>query len=312
MPKRAAKFVSAIFASLLASSPLVTVSHSAPAEADKCLTGPKGPTPAGSHWYYRIDRATKRQCWYLGEEKEKVSRAAPETSSPAANPASPPTSARTSSSSIANARAELPSPQSRVDQAPSVFTEQRTPATIAGAISPENDQRANAGDAGAQGSVVATRWPELADLSTPAIPGPSTDSSATSAPANSTAAPTLYNAEPPAAVAALPLVAANTSSTENPSDQVQRLLIAILGALALAGLLASVIFRFGRRRRTAIRIERRVNWDAVRTDRPSLSDEARSVRAMRDLDFPHEPRDANVPNERIEQMLARLARSHAN
>ena len=48
------------------------------------------------------------------------------------------------------------------------------------------------------------------------------------------------------------------------------LLIAIVGALALAGLLASVIFRFGGDgERTNIRVGRRVNWDAVRTDRPS-------------------------------------------
>ena len=46
--------------------------------------------PAGSHWYYRIDRVTKRQCWYLREESDtaddKFARAAP--------PASAPTSAR--------------------------------------------------------------------------------------------------------------------------------------------------------------------------------------------------------------------------
>ena len=99
-------------------------------------------------------------------------------------------------------------------------------------------------------------------------------------------------AAPPAAVAALPLAAANTSSTENPSGSVQMLLIAILGALALAGLLASAIFRFGGRRRTSIRVGRRVNWDSVRTDRPSLSDEARSVRPMREPSiFRREPRD---------------------
>ena len=54
------------------------------------------PTPArtittpGSHWYYRIDRATKRQCWYLGEAKDKAARAAPETSSRSAGQAAPP------------------------------------------------------------------------------------------------------------------------------------------------------------------------------------------------------------------------------
>ena len=189
MSKRTAKFVSAIFASLLLGAPLVTASHGAPAEADKCLSGPKGAPPAGGHWYYRVDRATKRACWYIGDAKEKLARAAPETSPPAANSASPPDSASTQSS-IANARAELPLPQSRVEPDTSVFTGQRAAAAVTGAINPENAQRANAGDAGAQRSVVASRWPELAGINTPASPGPSTDNSAASAPENSGAAPT--------------------------------------------------------------------------------------------------------------------------
>ena len=38
---------------------------------------------------------------------------------------------------------------------------------------------------------------------------------------------------------------------------------------------------------------------------------SQSVRPVRELDFRREPRDADVPDERIEQMLARLARSNA-
>ena len=310
MTHRTAKFVFAIFASLLVGSPLVTVSHSAPAEADKCLSAPKGPVPSGSHWYYRIERATKRQCWYIGDEKEKSARAAPATSPPAANPAPPPPSA-SKQSSIANARAELPL-QSRVEREPGVFTGQRLPATIAATTTPGNDQRADAGDAAPQRSVIASRWPELAGVSTPASPEPSTDSSAANAPEPSAAELITPRAAPPAAVAPLPRAAANISLTEDPPGSVQMLLIAILGALALAGLLASVIFRFGgRRRRTNIRVGRRVNWDAVRTDHPSAPDEVQSVRPVRELDFRREPRDADVPDERIEQMLARLARSNA-
>ena len=160
MSSRTAKFVSAIFAGLLACAPLVTASHGAPAEAEKCLSGPKGAPPAGGHWYYRVDRATKRACWYIGDARkaEKIARAAPETSPPAANSVSPPNSASTPSS-IANARAELPLPQSRVEPDTSVFTGPRPLATVAGAISPDNDPRANAGDADAQRSVVASRWP---------------------------------------------------------------------------------------------------------------------------------------------------------
>jgi hypothetical protein len=35
------------------------------ARADDCLTAPNSPTPAGSHWYFRTDRAKQRNCWYL-------------------------------------------------------------------------------------------------------------------------------------------------------------------------------------------------------------------------------------------------------
>jgi hypothetical protein len=36
--------------------------------ADDCLTKPNALAPQGSHWYYRIDRTTHRQCWFLGAE----------------------------------------------------------------------------------------------------------------------------------------------------------------------------------------------------------------------------------------------------
>ena len=60
MSRRTAKFVSAVFASLLVGIPLTTVSHGAATTAETCLSGPKGAPPKGGHWYYRIDRATKR------------------------------------------------------------------------------------------------------------------------------------------------------------------------------------------------------------------------------------------------------------
>jgi hypothetical protein len=312
MSHRTARFVSAVFVSLLGCAPFVTASHGAPAEADKCLSGPKGAPPAGGHWYYRVDRATKRACWYVGDakqdSKEKVARAAPETSPPAADSASPPNSVSTPPS-IANARAEWPLPQSRVEQETSVFTAPRPLATVAGTIRPDAP-RANADDAGAQGSVVASRWGELAGSSAPAAsPGASTDNSMT---ANSGAAPTPSSDTAPAT--ALPLAAA-ASSTEKPSGSVQMLLIAILGALALAGLLASVIFRLGGRRTSRnIRADRRVNWDSVRTDRPSLSNEARGTRSMREIRLPEGslPRERRTADdERIAQMLSRMPRRSA-
>ena len=313
MSSRTAKFVSAIFAGLLAGASFVAASHGAPAEAEKCLSGPKGAPPAGGHWYYRVDRATKRACWYVGDAKEKIARAAPETSPPAADSASPPNSPNTQSS-IANARAEWPLPQSRVGQDTSVFTAPRPLATVAGAISPDNDPRAAADDAGARRSVVASRWGELAGSSAQASSEPPTDNST---PANSGAAPLPSSGPPAASKTALPLAAADVSSTEKPTGSVQMLLIAILGALALAGLLASAIFRLSGPRRNRSRGDRRVNWESVRTDRPSLSDEARASRSMRELDLlpqgslPRELRAADDPDQRIAQLLSRPPRRAA-
>ena len=81
--------------------------------------------------------------------------------------------------------------------------------------------------------------------------------------------------------------------------------------------MASAIFRFSRPQRSNGRVNRRVNWDSVRTDRPSLSDEARAARSMRELgllpqgSLPRELRVADDPDQRIAQMLARLPRTSA-
>ncbi len=40
--------------------------------ADECKTKPDSSAPAGSHWYYRVNRTDRQQCWYLGPEGRKV------------------------------------------------------------------------------------------------------------------------------------------------------------------------------------------------------------------------------------------------
>src|ERR1700694_5369195 len=112
MSNRTAKFVSAICAGFLAGAPFATVSHGAVPAADECLSGPKGQTPSGGHWYYRIDHATKRHCWYVGDEKAKLSRVAPKNSASSADPVSPLKETATQRS-IADAHAGLPLPATR-------------------------------------------------------------------------------------------------------------------------------------------------------------------------------------------------------
>lgn len=50
---------------------LVMLVHPSQA-ADDCLAKPNAAAPDGSHWYYHVDRATGRQCWYLGSAGRKV------------------------------------------------------------------------------------------------------------------------------------------------------------------------------------------------------------------------------------------------
>ena len=308
MPNRTTKFVSALLASLLAGAPLTTASHGAPAEAEQCLAGPKGALPQGGHWYYRIDRATKRHCWYVGDEKEKLSRVAPKNSAPSAEAVSPRKETATQRS-IADAHAELPLPQTRVEQETSATPWQPTPATAANAASVENNPRANARDVNTRLSVIASRWPEQSGVSSSASPGPTTGDSGEPVQADSDAAPS-------SAVAEVTLAAADASSeSEKQPGSIQMLLIIIAGALTFAGLIGSVIFRFGSMRqagRRQVRSDRRAIWDLADTDRPSPTAYPRADVSMRRVDIPRELREADDPNDRITEMLARLSRSAAN
>jgi hypothetical protein len=49
----------------------------APAQAAaECLAAPNATTPQGRHWYYRLDRAAGRKCWYVAAQGRKSVRAA--------------------------------------------------------------------------------------------------------------------------------------------------------------------------------------------------------------------------------------------
>src|SRR4051812_29371862 len=63
MPNRMGNFVAALVIAPLAGIALFVSTDRA--AADNCLAAPKGAAPQGSHWYYRLDRAAKRNCWYV-------------------------------------------------------------------------------------------------------------------------------------------------------------------------------------------------------------------------------------------------------
>ncbi|MBR1230926.1 hypothetical protein [Bradyrhizobium sp. AUGA SZCCT0182] len=341
MSKRSAKFISAFFASILAGTSFAAVAQDAAKEnsankensaktADTCLTRPKGALPAGGHWYYRIDHATKRNCWYIGEAKNKTARAAPKESSstPAAsdsasaeatNAVSPQQSIN-ARKSIANARAELTAPQARVED---LIEPQSTGAVPVSRIA--NNQIAAAPDSQPPSSI-ASRWPESSGVSPSNDPrlaaaepaqslqtqNPQTQSlqtqnlQAQSLQTNPTAAP--QPATPPVALAA-----ADTSQ-ERRSASMQMLLLVMAGALALAGITASLVYRFGRAQAIPLeaRGDRRAIWDSIPTERTSPSmfpDETPIWRSNTPRDVPRDPRAPDDPERRVTEMLARLARS---
>lgn len=63
----AAPLFASLIAGLMAFSGAATATATAPG-GEECLAGPKGATPAGAHWRYRVDHATHRNCWYLKDE----------------------------------------------------------------------------------------------------------------------------------------------------------------------------------------------------------------------------------------------------
>jgi hypothetical protein len=303
MSNRSAKFVSAIFASILAGANFAAVAENGAKTADSCLSGPKGAVPAGGHWYYRIDHATKRHCWYLGDEREKLAQTAQPNSSPAVKPSAPKPEAAMQRS-IADARAELPAP-TRIDQPDR--DDAPIPAMPADAASMETNQRANVPDADWQRSVVASRWPEQTGVSSSANPAPTAGNSGTNLQANSAAAP-------PPVVAVVPLAAADASS-ESQASSIQMLLIVMAGALALAGIMGATVFRFGSMRQAGlreIRAERGAIWDSVDAGRPSPAPYLREGVSTRRADIPHELRERDDPSRRIAEMLAQLHRTAVN
>src|ERR1700730_15196541 len=264
MPNRAAKFASAIFASVLVGTLLTTISHGETVAADNCLSGPKGETPPGSHWYYRIEHGTKRHCWHLREEGDHLRKDAPQTQAAAKNiwpPAKPPAPQANPATqrSVDNARAELPAQRNRNEESDSPW-----PAIAPGLNSAP---RANAPDADAVSAAVASRWPEPSGVSPASSPRPAPGNMAANVPASSTAAPA-------PTVTAVTHFAADSSS-QSQSGSTPKLLVAIIGAVALASIMTSLIFKFGRARRprrAAVRARRGPVFESTDDDRIVVAD----------------------------------------
>ncbi|QPF87690.1 hypothetical protein IC762_15955 [Bradyrhizobium genosp. L] len=308
--------------------------------ADNCLPGPKGAAPAGSHWRYHLDRATKSKCWYLGEAKgnaavktataqqqQAAPAPAPETTAADATNANPPqVQAQPQpqaqqpqppmSRSVANARAEWPSPQTAAAPAAPADTDQAVPAPDPGAT-------AAPADANGQSSAVNARWFDASSMAG----SNGTRHAATAQPstvAQADTPPQQANTAAPAAAAAAAEVPA-----EKPSSSTQMLLIVMVGALALAGLVSALVVKLTRRRTASYDMddEQRAPWDSIyleqtppmslnRARQLSLSDlpprRAQPPVPRREAARSNTPDETEADSRQIAAMLQRLARSAAN
>jgi hypothetical protein len=93
-PITLALFVSCIGIVALSANPGRAEPVNTESASKACLSSPGGTGPEGSHWYYRVDRANSRRCWYLAPRGERARQAVTSPAQP-----SPPSPSNSSSSS---------------------------------------------------------------------------------------------------------------------------------------------------------------------------------------------------------------------
>jgi hypothetical protein len=212
--------------------------------ADECLRGPNGPSPKGSHWYYRVDRSSGRHCWYLGSEGQKVRSVSERTSQQ--------TRKRVAQHSQ---RTETTAPEPAVrSHAPPAVAETKTVASFF-------SQYWSSLFSGAEPPQIATvEEPKLAPAPDAGRPAPPSATTNYAQEQDQTDAqdemplvwPVLTAAEREAATAPAPRSVPATTSVPVPALKSQYMVAILVGALAVAGILMALVYRLG-----AIRFGRR-------------------------------------------------------
>jgi len=305
MTNRIARLLPCVAVGVFASLPFTTMPLSAVSAADECRTSPKGEAPARQHWYYRIERGTKRHCWFLRDESETSSRAATSTSARRTAPEAASTTETTLTRADADAHAEMPSLQTSVEDDPQNAA--RTPPVPFIDTRGSEQTLPNNGPPESPRSLVASRWPESTGMPAPADGPPPAPSFAVAA-ANANAGIDDADADltPTAALAAA------TANVEAPATgtlaSLQLLLLVTLGALALTGLTGSAVYVVTRARRQPqpyAGSPRRLEWpeSGDRTPPPWL--EPLGIDPARDAEARSLEHLTRVSG--IDQLLARLA-----
>lgn len=256
MGNRAAKLISTLVASIVVGAPLAAVSQNAPTAssmanaAPDCLAAPKDAAPQGQHWYYRLERTTKRKCWYLRAVGDKDSARTVQTVQVASDNATTDAPVaqqqpQQQQQAVQDARAEYLTPRSgAASKAPNAPPQ---PA----AIMPVQQSTEQAADGNAQQPAATTPWPDVSTA--PAPPAPPPAPTVVAAAAQPSAKP---SKSPPLTAPAAADIAADKSN-----GSLQMLLLVIGGALALAGILASVIYRLAGARVRLQSTDRHAYWD---------------------------------------------------
>ena len=225
---RAAKLLPVMIAATFA-APALSVITPVPAQAETCLTAPSGATPAGKHWRYRVERGSKRQCWYLGDKRGGIAAPVAQNSQNSASDGE-----HKPAPSLADARAELIAEPA--DPAPDAVwpaPEQTEHRTAAATPTPTTDSEP-APAANPHWSL-ASRWSDATTPQDHPVPAAAEPVSAPASSLNSTPAPT---------ATALPPENANPEYDRN-----WMLMAGVVTALGLAAAIVKLLMRFGRSRR---------------------------------------------------------------
>jgi hypothetical protein len=254
-------------ASVITMSASMTTSRA----ADECLSGPKGTAPAGSHWYYRVERSTGRHCWYLGAEGQKVRSVSERTSKqtrkrveqhsrnsqPAAQPAETRPSLPPSAPPVPDSKAATSFFQQYWS---SLFGRAEPPQIAPSAEAPQTRQQAE--PLRITPPVEPLQTAQTAEAPRLAVPADASRPTVASAASNFAQEQDQVGAQEDMPPVWPVLTAAQTKAAAGPGLSYQYMIAILVGALALAGILMALVYRLA-----SIRVDRqrrqpeRARWD---------------------------------------------------
>ena len=286
---------SAIIAMMAASVAVATIQVGAADAAQECLTAPQAGTPAGQHWFYRLEAGTKRHCWYLGDKAKTSSQVPTSTSARRAAPDPSATTNNALAGSTADARAEFQMPQAFTEKDKDLAFPSESPASTGVPDGSEQAAPARTSTANPAPSSAVPWLPQPNGVAPPAgtpsatisieqSSAPQTNTLETNTPETNTGATTETTV---AATAIAPTEQENSAIGSTPP--LVGLALLLLGALILLGLSGRAIYR---------RVEERAKWRSYRSfGRRPLDGERPATQSQLDV-------DDNL--RRMRDLLARL------